>query len=202
MNEQSEENDDDDIRGAQTACAPLVTRRLLLRTPRMEDAADIVPIANNRMIAEQTRRMPHPYGLADAQAWISLAQKGMDKGEQAYLLTRKDDGQIVGAAGFVAINEIEFEIGYWIGEPYWSKGFATEAAQALIDHVFINHALDRIYGCCRVANTPSRRVLEKCGFQHTGSGMCECAALNGAFASEEFVLERSVWESLKRWGAA
>lgn len=200
MNEQSEESDED--RGAVAATAPLVTRRLILRTPEMEDAADVVPLANNRQVAEQTRRMPHPYGLADAHAWISLARRGMDNGEKTYLLTLKDDGRIVGAAGIVALNETEFEIGYWIGEHYWNKGFATEAVQAVIDYGFVNHSLDRIYGCCRVANTPSRRVLEKCGFQYTGSGMCDCAALNSAFASEEFVLERSVWESLKRWGAA
>jgi RimJ/RimL family protein N-acetyltransferase len=168
----------------------------------MEDAPHIVPLANNRKIAEQTRRMPHPYALTDAQAWISLARRGIDKGETAYLLTRKDDGRIVGAAGIVAMNETEFEIGYWIAEPFWSEGFATEAAQAVIDNAFLNRSLDRIFGRCRVANTPSRRVLEKCGFQYAGSGMCDCAALNSAFASEEFVLERFVWESLKRWGAA
>jgi hypothetical protein len=45
-------------------------------------------------------------------------------------------------------------------------------------------------------------VLEECGFQYAGSGMCNCSALNSSVPSEDFVLERSMWESLKRWGAA
>ena len=111
------------------------------------------------------------------------------------------DHEILGATGCGPMDERDKEIGFWIGEPYWGSGYATEAAQAVIDHIFVPQPLEQLYGRCRVTNTPSRRVLMKCGFQFAGSGMCDSAVLSGPVPVEVFVLERSVWKSLKRWGA-
>ncbi|MGI9383089.1 MAG: GNAT family N-acetyltransferase, partial [Methyloligellaceae bacterium] len=79
-------------------------------------------------------------------------------------------------------------------------GIATEAIQTVIDHAFREAALPRLLGRCRVGNGASRRVLEKCGFQFFAAGMIHSRALNGPVATEDFVLERSIWKSLKRWG--
>ena len=104
---------------------------------------------------------------------------------------------------FISLMENgEREITYFLGQAHWGNGLGTEATQAIIDHAFAALDLERIIGRCAAANRGSRRVLEKCGFQFSCTGMCDCTALNASVASEEFVLERSVWESLKRWGAA
>ena len=197
MNEQHEEGGQE---SGQTGTGPaiLTTGRLILRGPRAEDARTIAGLANNRRIAEQTRRMPHPYGVEDALRWIEMTGAG---DESAFLVTRKADNAILGAAGCGAMDDKDKEIGYWIGEPYWGNGFATEAVQAVIDHIFADQPLERLYGRCRVSNASSRRVLMKCGFQLAGAGMCDSAVLSGLVPVEEFALERSVWESLKRWGA-
>lgn len=198
MNEQSEERNQEGSRSV--AGAPLLTTsRLILRGPRAEDAQAIAGIANNRRIAEQTRRMPHPYSVEDALAWIEMVSA---RDECRFLVTRKTDNTILGAAGCEIMDERDKEIGYWIGGPFWGNGFATEAAQAVIDHIFATLPLEQLFGRCRVTNTPSRRVLMKCGFQLAGMGMCDNAVLSGLVPVEEFVLERSVWASLKRWGAA
>ena len=198
MNEQSD--DDGQQTGSHGTDAPILsTMRLILRAPAMEDAKAIAEIANNRRIAEQTRRMPHPYSERDAVEWI---EKGAASGDSSFLVTLKSDGTIIGAAGFAPMDEDETEIGYWIGEHFWGNGYATEAAQAVIDHAFTALPLERLYGCCRVTNTPSRRVLVKCGFQLVGPGMCDCRALKGVVPAEEFILERSVWASLRQWGEA
>lgn len=132
MNEQSEQNNQED--GRPVAGAPhLTTSRLILRAPRAQDARAIAAIANNRRIAEQTRRMPHPYGVENALAWIETAVAG---DECKFLVIRKSDNTILGAAGCAAMDERDTEIGFWIGEPFWGNGFATEAAQAVIDHIF------------------------------------------------------------------
>lgn len=202
MSEQREETDEDDTLIFPPALAPLATARLILRAPEMADAPAIVPLADNMRIAQQTRRMPHPYGRRDAEAWIAMVRIADPAREAGFLMTGKEDGAIVGAAGYVAMDDTDIEVGYWVGEPFWGNGYATEAAQAVIDHAFRSGTFARIFGRIRVANTASRRVLEKCGFQYAGAGMCDCNALNSSVPSEDFVLERSVWESLKRWGAA
>lgn len=201
MNEQIEQDEEDDQQ-AVAEQAPLVTRRLILRTPRDEDAAAIVPLADNMRIAQQTRRMPHPYRVKDAEAWIAAVRNAPPSRESAFLITLRKDGAIVGAAGYAVMeDESEVEIGYWLGEAFWGRGYATEAAQAVIDQIFSEGDFERVHGRCRVANSASRRVLEKCGFQYSGSGMCACRALNSSVPTEDFILERFVWVSLKRWGA-
>jgi RimJ/RimL family protein N-acetyltransferase len=201
MNEQIEESEEDGC-SIRAEKAPLATRRLTLRTPRARDAGAIVPLADNMHIAQQTRRMPHPYSLKDAESWIAAVRNAHPARECAFLIFRNNDGTLMGGAGYAAIeDEDEVELGYWLGEPYWGKGYATEAAQAVIDHAFTEGAFERIHGRCRVTNRASRHVLEKCGFQYSGSSMCACRALNSTMPTEDFILERFVWVSLKRWGA-
>lgn len=197
MNEQSEENDEADEHSA--LAAPLTTNRLILRAPTLQDADTLAEIANNRRIAEQTRRMPYPYSKRDGIEWI---EKAAASGDSAFLVTLKPDGTIIGATGSALMEEGDTEVGYWIGETWWGNGYATEAVQAVVDHAFSTRPLERLYGRCRVANTASRRVLVKCGFQLIGSGMCDSRVLAGLVPVEEFVLERSVWASLKSWGKA
>lgn len=203
MNEQNEECDQGESAAAGgTRKSDLVTRRLVLRTPMPEDAQAITEIANNMSIASQTSRIPHPYSLKDAEDWIASIGDEAAVGEIAYLITAKADGTALGAAGFTISECAGTEIGYWIGEPFWGKGFATEAAQAVIDQAFTTPETERIFACCHASNNASRKVLEKCGFKHTGPGMCACGALNTMVPSEDFQLERGVWKSLKNWSAA
>lgn len=196
MNEQSE----DEQEGGESTAAPLLTTaRLHLRAPRMNDIEAIAGLANNLKIAEQTRRMPYPYTRADAEHWIGSVSGSPD---MTFLVNCAQTGSVIGAAGCGIMEDNDLEVGYWIGEPHWGKGYATEAVQAVIDHIFDLGRVDRLYGRCRVVNMASRRVLMKCGFQFVGSGMCDSRTLRGLVPVEEFALERSVWVSLKRWGKA
>jgi len=108
-------------------------------------------------------------------------------------------GRIVGAAahGVTGLGS-GLEVSLWIGEPYWERGYATEAAQALIDHAFSDAAVDALWCANRVANTRGRRVIEKCGFQFRGSGMVRLPG-RGASPIERFALDRRTWSSLKTW---
>src|SRR5262245_42514186 len=109
----------------------LATERLTLRAPRCDDAKAIAALANDRRIAENTLRIPHPYGLADAESFIAIANTA---GEHTFLITR--DADVLGTCGIARRNGEEPEIGYWLGVPFWGQGYATEAARALIDHAF------------------------------------------------------------------
>src|SRR5262245_35648040 len=173
----------------------LETERLILRAPRFDDAKAIAALVNDRRIAENTLRIPHPYALADAESFIATANAA---GERAFLITR--GAAVLGACGIATRNGEQPEIGYWLGVANWGHGYATEAARALIDHAFADLGYDALAGGARVRNPSSRRVLEKCGFQWTGVGLYRIRALASSAPVDRFRLDRRLWASLKSWG--
>jgi RimJ/RimL family protein N-acetyltransferase len=176
----------------------LETERLILRAPKLEDAKHVAALANDKRIAENTRRIPHPYARADAEDFISAVN--VPNGEIAFLITTRD-GVPVGACGVAAYDEAAPEIGYWLGAPFWNRGFATEAVRALIDFAFTELEYDGLTAGARVTNPASRRILEKCGFQWTGVGLCRIRALNSSAPIDRFRLDRGLWASLRSWSA-
>jgi len=186
-------------RSPETSSAPVLeTGRLILRTPGLEDATSIALLANNRKIAEMTALLPHPYGIEDATQWITSLPA--ETGNWNFGIFAKDSGKLVGVCGYGKRQDRGPEIGYWIGEPFWGQGYATEAMRAVIDHLFTTTTLDEIAAGCRVTNVVSRRVLEKCGFQWTGAALFRVRALGASVPADQFRLERRNWASLRAWG--
>ncbi len=175
----------------------LETERLVLRAPRLEDAKAVATLINDRRIAENLARVPHPYALADAEDFIARANK--PGGETAFFATLPDD-TIIGGCGVGKLFGADPEIGYWLGVPYWGKGYATEVARAIIDYAFDVLGHRKLEAGARVSNPASRRVLEKCGFQWTGVVLIRVRALNSAVPADRFRLDRGLWASLKSWG--
>ena len=169
----------------------LATERLILRAPCFEDARTIAALANDRRIAENTLRIPHPYGLADAQSFITAANAS--DGEIVFLIATRG-GNVIGGCGIARFGEEPPEIGYWLGVPFWGQGYATEAVRAVIDHAFGDLGYDAVVaGGARVSNPASRRVLEKCGFQWTGVGLYRVRALASSAPVDRFRLDRRRW---------
>ncbi|MCR4267868.1 GNAT family N-acetyltransferase [Nitratireductor sp. ZSWI3] len=179
-------------------CPVLVTERLVLRIPRDDDVTELVELANNRRLAEMLARMPHPYRLMDANAFLTRVRHGAASG-CTYAITLSESGAFIGCAGLEP-REHGLEIGYWIGEPYWGRGYATEAAHALVDLAFRATDIDRLNVSCRVTNSASRRVIHKCGFQYAGQGMMD-SVVAGKVPVERYQLDRKTWVSLRSWGA-
>jgi RimJ/RimL family protein N-acetyltransferase len=183
--------------GLQTERSAVIeTARLVLRAPRAADAKAIKSLINDRRIAENTARIPHPYTVNDARTFISAIGNGS---EPAFLITLAD-GCIVGGCGIGTLRDDGPEIGYWIGVQHWGNGYATEAARALIDHAFGELGYDELRAGARVSNPASRRVLEKCGFQWTGVVLQRIRAINSSAPCDRFRLDRGLWESLRNWG--
>ena len=176
----------------------LETKRLALRAPRLEDAKTVATLANDRRIAENTARIPHPYKLSDADSFIRGANKA--GGEAVCLITLRDK-TVIGACGIVP-QEPAAELGYWLGVPYWGNGYATEALHAVVDYAFADLDHDSLQAGARVTNPASRRVLEKCGFQWTGVGLYRINAIKSSAPIDRFRLERGIWSAIKTWGRA
>lgn len=179
------------------SCMPVLeTERLVLRVPRFEDARNVVAIANDRRIAEMTASLPHPYAEKDAETWIANAWTAAD---HPFLITLKTNGAPIGATGFVMPELGDPEIGYWLGAAHWGRGYATEAARAVVDHLFTQRGAEAVAARARVVNPASRRVIEKCGFQWIGAGLTRSRLLASSVPVDKFRLERRVWASLKAW---
>lgn len=173
----------------------LATERLVLRAPRRSDVKAIASLADDRRIAANTARIPHPYGIEDAEQFIASVNKR--EGEACFVIML--ECAPVGVCS-VDLREDGPEVGYWLGVPYWGRGFATEAVRALIDHAFGDLEHEALISGARVNNPASRRVLEKCGFQWTGVRLSRIRAINSAAPIDRFRLDRGLWASLKSWG--
>jgi RimJ/RimL family protein N-acetyltransferase len=173
----------------------LETERLVLRRPTLADVKAIARLANDRRIAQNTSRIPHPYAVSDAEIFIQfVAQQPRDTN---FVILR--DGDLVGNIG-IDIGKVDApEIGYWLGVPYWGQGYATEAARAVIDYAFEEFGPPELRAGARVVNPASRRVLEKCGFQWTGVELRKVLSLGSSVPVDRFRLDRGVWTSLKSW---
>ncbi len=173
----------------------LVTKRLIMRAPREGDIPALVQLADNLHVAQMLARMPHPYGEAEARSFIAMA--GHKRPGVSYALTLAGTGTFIGCAG-LNVKDRGLELGYWVGEPYWKRGFATEAAHALVDLAFRETRIQVLNVSVRVINPASRRVIHKCGFQYAGQGMMNSLAA-GQVPIERYRLDRRTWESLRNW---
>ncbi|MGE0855910.1 MAG: GNAT family N-acetyltransferase, partial [Hyphomicrobiaceae bacterium] len=128
---------------------PVRTQRLLLRSPEARDVPEIARLAGDWEVASMTARIPYPYTVEDARRWLA----GLAPGE--VVLVVEHAGQLVGATGYVPSDDgTSAEIGYWIGKPFWGRGFATEAARALIDLAFRDRRIGTLV-CCHFADNPA-----------------------------------------------
>jgi RimJ/RimL family protein N-acetyltransferase len=177
------------------ACV-LETERLTLRRPTLADVKSIARLANDRRIAENTRRLPHPYLQDHAVEFVRAMANGCR--ETVFLI--ENNRTPIGMAGIDWRTAELPELGYWLGVEHWGQGFGTEAARAVIDFFFEEFDADHLVSGARVANPASRNILEKCGFQWSGVELHRFEALGSSTPVDCFRLSRGVWSSLKNWG--
>jgi RimJ/RimL family protein N-acetyltransferase len=176
----------------------LETERLTLRRPTLADVKHIAQLANDRRIAENTRRLPHPY-LQDHA--IEFVRALADSPRETVFLIENNHTPI-GVVGIDWRQPELPELGYWLGFEHWGQGFGTEAARAMIDFTFEEFDAEHLVSGARVSNPSSRNILEKCGFQWSGVELHRFEALGSSTPVDCFRLSRSVWSSLKNWASS
>jgi [ribosomal protein S5]-alanine N-acetyltransferase len=139
--------------------------QISLRLWKEGDESSLVKYANNKNISRNLRELfPNPYTLRDARTWIAFNKDMLPALNMAIIL----DAEVIGAVGIALKEDIyrkNAEIGYWIGEPFWGRGFATEAVKLMIDYTFENYDVTRIYASMFEQNIASQKVLLKAGFK-------------------------------------
>jgi len=148
----------------------LSTERLTLRKFRVSDASTVETLAGSRDVAEMTLNIPHPYEAGLAEEWFQSHQDDFEKGEGiVFAIVLKDSLELIGAMGLIFTRRFNrAELGYWIGKPYWGRGYATEAAKELLRYGFEECGLNRIYATHMTRNPASGRVMEKIGMEQEG----------------------------------
>ena len=148
----------------------LKTERLILRPFNLLDAKRVQELAGDKRIADTTLLIPHPYPDGAAEEWISTHASNAKSGDEfVFAITLKDSLELIGAIGLV-INKMfnSGEAGYWVGVPYWNKGYITEALGIIIDFAFTELKLNKVHAHHFAHNEASGRVMIKNGMQKEG----------------------------------
>lgn len=157
------------------------TQRLRLRPVRMSDARRVARFAGDPEVARMTSSIPTPYFDCAAEGWIMTlnARKSLNA---EFVFGIERDGELIGTIGAHKGGHAKsagYEIGYWIGKPYWGQGYATEALRGFVSEARALGSLDAGHFA---DNPASGRVLEKAGFAYTGETMSGFSLARGAKA--------------------
>ncbi len=153
-----------------TAQPVLEARRLRLRPFSAADAADVQRLAGDRRVADTTINIPHPYPDGAAAAFIAAQAEAFAAGTGVtFAVTDAATGVLVGAVALTITPRFRHaELGYWVAPDCWNRGYATEAATALLRYAFEDRGLHRVYARHLSRNPSSGRVMQKLGMAFEG----------------------------------
>ena len=155
----------------------LETSRLLLRSPEVTDVAQIVPLLGNFEVVRNLGLVPHPYTERNGHWWVSDTAAKRARGEEyAFSVVNKKTLAYLGCC--TVHSSVDFELGYWLGKPYWGEGYATEAARRVARFAFEDLHAEKLTSGYMHDNPGSGRVLAKLGFVYSHDEMRGCLSRN------------------------
>ena len=174
----------------------LKTDRLILRPWREDDAEDLYKYASDSEVGPPAGWMPHT-SVENSREII----RDVLSAPETYAVCLKEDGRAIGSIGFhradLASLDDEYELGYWIGKPFWGQGLIPEAGAEMLRHAFDDLGMARVWCGYYDGNTKSRRVQEKLGFayHHTTEGL-EISLLGEVRTGHVMLMTREAWEKI------
>ncbi|MES0861365.1 GNAT family N-acetyltransferase [Ruegeria sp. SCPT10] len=161
------------------------TERLILRRFRGEDASRLVVLLNDLDVVRWVNSIPFPFSIEDAENFVTnLATQVYD----AFAIEKEN--QLIGT---VSAGE---ELGYWLGQPYWGQGIATESARAVVHRHFANRS-EKLKASYHLGNERSRSVLSKLGFIATSQSEAVARSTKETVTLQWMELSESNWEAAK-----
>jgi ribosomal-protein-alanine N-acetyltransferase len=177
----------------------LLTKRLLLRPLSLADASAVATHAGDRRVARYLLAVPSPYPTSLAARWIStrIAWWSAGRGVTFAVTRLATPGGLIGTVSLRRfMRDRRAELGYWLAADTWGKGFATEAAGALVGFGFRELALSRIYAQVLEGNYASCRVLEKLGMLAEGRRRRHVRKGRRLYDVEMYGVLRGEWQRL------
>jgi ribosomal-protein-alanine N-acetyltransferase len=162
----------------------LTTSRLTLRAFTLDDSEMVAKLCHNRKIYDMTSSLPYPYTIDMAKSWIERHESWRHELQRfEWAIVHTQTNQLIGAIGLgYNRNHHHGEVGYWLGEPYWNQGYASEALQIVIKWAFTEQQYHRIYARHFIFNQASRKVMEKAGLTYEGT-MVDHLLKNGQYVT-------------------
>lgn len=159
-----------------------------VRSYRPEDAVSLARNGDNRKVWLNLRdRFPHPFGVADGARYIADVLARPQETSFAIAVGEEAVGGISLRLG-TDIERVTAELGYWIGEPYWGRGLASAAVEAVTPYGFEAFGLRRIFAIPFVENVASCRVLEKAGYVR--EGLMRASAIKDGEIRDQYLYSR------------
>lgn len=139
------------------------TARLQLRAPEHRDIEAIVRHAGDPRVALKTTAIPHPYHLGHALAWLDSVEADRESGAaETFAIERENEPGLIGIISLeLRPDRCSADAGYWIGVPFWRRGYATEALRAVLAHAFEKRGLLYVGAWHMAGNPASGRVMQK-----------------------------------------
>lgn len=172
----------------------ITTERLFLRPPHEQDIDDMAKLANNINVARMLGTMPHPYTRKDAEEFIERIKRSAGRA-CVYSITEAETGKLIGVGGLHEDLDRYDEpyMGYWIGEPFWGKGYASEAARAMVDLYFKVTNRPVLLVSARVDNEASKAIIKKCGGNFKSKSIVHHPLLDEDQELEHYHITRESW---------
>jgi RimJ/RimL family protein N-acetyltransferase len=164
------------------------TERLVLRGPVRTDAEAIYRLASDFNVAGMTTSIPHPYRMEDAEAFLDRALDRDFEESPGFAIEHRNFG-LVGMLGFKTDDPARPEIGYWLGRPYWNRGYMTEAVRGALKWARRDWRKSVVAAGHFADNPASGQVLVKAGFLYTG----DVERLHCVARGTEVAVRRMVW---------
>jgi RimJ/RimL family protein N-acetyltransferase len=174
----------------------LKTDRLTLRAPLRSDAPRIARFLNNFAVVGKLAVVPYPYAESDAHSWLDQWRADKPAGDTPFMLDLPGEG-IIGNCSMHTNSAGKTALGYWLAEPFWNRGFVTEAATAVVEWYFTATGAQYIESGLFHFNKASLAVQKKLGFTETGEGMLHCLARGEALRHIDTRLTRTDWMARK-----
>jgi RimJ/RimL family protein N-acetyltransferase len=173
------------------------TKRLLLRPHWPEDTHALAVALNDQDVAQQLSAVPHPYRLADAAYFIEQHMAhDVPQPQFALIALDEPDQPLIGGIGLAGAPNASAQLGFWIAQTFWRRGFATEAARAVLELAFLGLKHEQIIAQRHVENAASAALLEgTLGFTGSDTGTLWCDARGHMVAVQKHILGRAAWEA-------
>ena len=180
---------------AEGCAATLETARLRLTPPTEADAPEIAHLVNEWEVVRFTAMIPYPYAPQMALEWIAKVSVEQALGtNRVYVVRRQSEDAVLGVVGLeIDADTATGSIGYWLGRPYWGRGYATEAAGRVLATAFGELGLKRVVADVVPENAASMAIMRKLGFRRVGEGRRWFRARGAELDVVEHEITRAEW---------